>query len=662
MLRGGVFLVMSHGYRKDIDGLRAIAVASVVVFHAFPEWLSGGFIGVDIFFVISGYLITGILIEDAAANNLSIWRFYERRIRRIFPALILVLVASLVFGWVALFPLEYEQLGQHALAAVAFLSNIQLWSEAGYFDAAAHAKPLLHLWSLGIEEQFYLFWPLVVWAAIKARVSLIIVVVVLGALSFAVNVSILQADPISAFYLPHMRIWELLIGAGLAVLVRRMPPIRTRVISAAIANVLSFTGLALIVGAIASLTSETPFPGWSALPPTIGAALMIAAGEKAWVNRYFLSLRPLVWVGLISYPLYLWHWPLLSFASIVEGGAVAFDLRVLLVIVSVALAAATYLLVERPIRRYRIRSLFIVPGSLVAMALIAVFGHSIVLLAGIEERSAIQHLTQVAGQFVGPKWAYSTDDECMNRYPLEGVENFGWWFCVTNSDQPPQILLYGTSLANQMYPGIVSNPAFAGKSVLSIGTCEPIWIDPELPFGEEGFSPCSGDRAVRQQYLIDSILAGGSVEYVIIAGLWPDPPPSFVSALIKRISQIDQAGAKLILTSPYVAPAYDIRSCFARPFKTTENDCVVPLREAENLSATFLDVGQAVHELYPDVVLFDTNRLFCDDRECSMIHDGMPMLRDEHLHWSEFASHRAADLLAELAATTAPNLLSMEQR
>lgn len=205
---------LSHPkYRPDIDGLRAIAVLSVVAYHAFPDWLQGGFIGVDVFFVISGYLISTIIFQNLDTGTFSFAEFYARRINRIFPALLLVLVASYVFGWFALLADEYKQLGKHIAAGAGFISNIALWNEAGYFDNSAELKPLLHLWSLGIEEQFYIVWPLLLWLFWKLKFNPFTITIFVAVVSFYLNVKGINEDAVAAFYSPQTRFWELLCGS-----------------------------------------------------------------------------------------------------------------------------------------------------------------------------------------------------------------------------------------------------------------------------------------------------------------------------------------------------------------------------------------------------------------------------------------------------------------
>jgi peptidoglycan/LPS O-acetylase OafA/YrhL len=338
------------GYRADIDGLRGLAVLAVVGYHAFPYWFRGGFIGVDVFFVISGFLISSIIISGLEHHRFSLAAFYGRRIRRIFPALLIVLASCCVGGWFLLFADEYKQLGKHIAAGAGFVANLTLWREGGYFDHAAETKALLHLWSLGIEEQFYIAWPVLLCFLIRHFHHALATTLALAAASFALSLHVLSSDEIASFYSPQTRFWELLIGAALAQVSRR----RATVLfggGARAANAQSVTGLALIGIGLVTISQEHPFPGWRALLPTVGAALIIAAGSSAWLNRKVLAGRLLVGFGLISFPLYLWHWPLLTFARIVESEMPSRTTRVALVFVAVALSWLTYRLVERPIRQ-----------------------------------------------------------------------------------------------------------------------------------------------------------------------------------------------------------------------------------------------------------------------------------------------------------------------
>jgi peptidoglycan/LPS O-acetylase OafA/YrhL len=351
-------------YRADIDGLRGIAVLAVVGFHAFPGWVKGGFVGVDVFFVISGYLISSIILGSLAREAFSFAEFYSRRIRRIFPALIVVLIATYVMGWFVLLPEEYKQLGGHILGGAGFISNFLLWRDSGYFDSSAQAKPLLHLWSLGVEEQFYIIWPLLLYFTWKLRSNFLRLILLLALSSFVLNVSQVRDHAVATFYSPATRLWELLIGGILAYLSfhKNEPPtsagqlrgsfhhFTTFLRTQRARDLESFLGFCLVAAAILILAKDKPFPGWWALLPTVGACFLIAAGPAAWFNRVVLQNPVLVWFGLISFPFYLWHWPLLSFAFMDSPVTGSPSMGLVAVVTSIALAWLTYRLVEKPMR------------------------------------------------------------------------------------------------------------------------------------------------------------------------------------------------------------------------------------------------------------------------------------------------------------------------
>jgi peptidoglycan/LPS O-acetylase OafA/YrhL len=337
-------------YRADINGLRAIAVLAVVVFHAWPEWLPGGFVGVDVFFVLSGYLISGIIFKGCRTGNFTFTDFYARRVRRIFPSLVAMLVLCLAYGWLVLLPAEFRQLGGHAAWGSVFLQNVAFWLESGYFDTSAALKPLLHLWSLAVEEQVYLVFPPVVLLAWRFRWPMLPLLFVLFVTSLVACLVATRTAPSAAFFLTPFRTWEFLAGSILALMHDRRgsPVARSWRFEAA-----SWCGLGLLAFGLAWIGEGAGFPGWRAAIPVAGTTLMLAAGPAATPNRWLLSLKPLVWIGLISYPLYLFHWPLLSFLHIIEGPKASPWLVTGAVGLSFALATAAYLGLERTIRPSR---------------------------------------------------------------------------------------------------------------------------------------------------------------------------------------------------------------------------------------------------------------------------------------------------------------------
>ena len=376
-------IALAHNYRPDIDGLRAVAVLSVVIFHAFPDeaWLPGGFVGVDVFFVISGYLISKILFSEIEQHRFSLASFYGRRIRRIFPALAVCLATVLAYGFVVLMPSELAQLGKQVFFGASFLSNFALWSESGYFDRAATSKPLLHLWSLGIEEQFYILWPLLLWIAFKLKAAAIgRLIIGLLVASFAVNIALSLTDTSSDFYLPVSRFWELLAGAALAWR-------RDIAINAGLKHVIALAGIAAILVSARLFTSDMRFPGWLALLPVAGSAAIILAGSNAFVNRTILSNRVAVSVGLISYPLYLWHWPLIAFSYVIRGKPPTSFMAFGIVIASLVLAWATYRFIEGPVRfsSTRVRNTEIVAAC---VAVLGACGLAVWVTGGLPQRFA----------------------------------------------------------------------------------------------------------------------------------------------------------------------------------------------------------------------------------------------------------------------------------
>ena len=469
---------MHPTYRRDIDGLRAIAVLSVLAFHAAPLWMPGGFAGVDIFFVISGYLISSIVLQSLARGTFSVADFYVRRIKRIFPALILMLATVFTVGWFVLYPDEHQQLGKHIVAGVGFVSNVILWRESGYFDAEAELKPLLHLWSLGIEEQFYILWPLLLaftwrWRSIQWPLILGIAMV-----SFLLNLLRAAGHPEATFYLPFTRIWELLIGCTLAYAQRfradelarwqaKLFFSRESVPDARSRNLQAATGLALLAVALSLLDRHRIFPGWWAVFPTVGAFLLIAAGPDTWVSRVLLGNRVMVAIGLISYPLYLWHWPLLSFTRIISPGTPAAALIGGAVVLAFAFATLTYRFVERPIRSYRHGTRIAIPLAATA-AVLGLFG-LVTSLSILQPRSAAFDVAK----YLRPGTERPFPGPNMRQIFVQSGK------LLAQGSAQRQILFIGDSNIEQYYPRLdwllTRNPEAARSIVFaSSGGCVPI--------------------------------------------------------------------------------------------------------------------------------------------------------------------------------------------
>ncbi|MBB5729222.1 acyltransferase family protein [Sphingomonas prati] len=375
-------------YRPDIDGLRAVAVGAVLLFHAGFTAFSGGFVGVDVFFVISGYLIGRALFADADAGRLSIARFYERRFRRILPALLVVMLATLVVGTFVLLPSELIGLGKSIVASALFGANFYFHATQNYFGGVPLSKPLLHMWSLAVEEQYYLVWPIVVlllyrFGLKRWRTPLIVVAITL---SLAAAEVMLSYSPKTTFYMLPMRAWELLAGALIAT--GDLPAVRRR----ASAEALSAVGLALILAPIFLYTETIRFPGLSAVPPVLGTALLIHIGQSVPSRTHrLLSLPPVLFVGLISYSLYLWHWPIFSLHFLATQRDATTSESIAMLALSVLLAWLSWRFIERPFRRPAAdgaprRTTIVLVASGAALLVTAGAGLAVNALRGLPQR------------------------------------------------------------------------------------------------------------------------------------------------------------------------------------------------------------------------------------------------------------------------------------
>lgn len=481
-------------YRPDIDGLRAVAVISVVAFHAFPHWIQGGFIGVDIFFVISGFLISTIIFQNLDNGTFSFFDFYARRVKRIFPALLIVLASCYTFGWFVLLSEEFKALGKHIAAGAGFVSNLFLWSESGYFDKSAETKPLLHLWSLGIEEQFYIVWPVLLWVAWKRKFNLATIATVIASASLYLNLKGIKHDATATFYSPQTRFWELLCGSLLAWFVlykhhdlrqygRRVDQLMARVIysvdrendGATLSNALSVAGILLLCFGFWHINDEFSFPGKWAIVPVLGAVFIIAAGPKGWVNRTFLTHPIAVSIGALSFPLYLWHWPLLVFARIVEAGVPSRNIRIGVVIAAVVFAWLTVQLVERHIRGGGFTKVKVLILALL-MAVIGYIGYDAFEQKGYKDRfinvmNAGVNDSLSYNWFIGFRYG-----ECFLDPQNDPVHDFAEHCGSTRANNRSLLMIWGDSHAASLYRGFADNAASHNYNVgqYTVSACPPI--------------------------------------------------------------------------------------------------------------------------------------------------------------------------------------------
>lgn len=627
--------------------MRGIAVLIVVIFHAFPSFLAGGFVGVDIFFVISGFLISKILITSYEKKTFRYADFYSRRIKRIFPALVVVLAASLTFGWFALFPDEYKLLGKHIVGGAGFVSNILLWFEVGYFDTAAETKPLLHLWSLGIEEQFYIFWPILLGIAFRFRANVLQLTFILLTLSLLVNVAGVHKLPSATFYSIASRAWELLIGASLAYLsmqrmsiyfggVRRQVPgggSDTAPLfdssSPAGRNLMSVVGLGFIILACVLVRGGKSFPGWWALLPTLGAALLIAAGPAAWVNRVILSSRLFVWIGLISYPLYLWHWPLLSFAQIVESGTPAIGIRAAAVGAAVLLAWLTYKLLETPIRRQAKGSPATVVVLSVLMVAVAGVGGWVYKKEGLPLRASIVENANLQKALI------TVEDRdnaaaCKARYGFDTL----WEYCLlAQVDKAPTVALIGDSHAYHVVAGFMKYYGERGENLLYLGTRIPFW----------GVTPGVNDRYQEATpQMLELALKTESIKTVVISTIVKlnndtEEGKLLVEQFRATLRKYVDAGKQVIYFYDVPTLDFDPRACIKRAgiaSSTTNRDCSMAAADYRKAVAANDQIVASVLKGFPTITTFAPATYLCDESRCRGMIDKKLMYRDtNHLSY-----------------------------
>lgn len=527
-------------YRADIDGLRASAVMPVVLFHAGVPVITGGFTGVDVFFVISGYVISARLLEDLHSEHFSIISFYERRVRRIFPALLFVLAATTIAAGFLLLPPEMVDFSKSLVASSFFVSNIYFWKQSGYFDIASTLRPLLHLWTLAVEEQFYILMPLAMYVtyALGSRWRLIFCPICLA--SFILSVAVINVVPSADFYLLPTRTWELVLGA---LLVLTPPPTPSRMI----AELSAVAGAILLIFGFFFLSDTTPFPGANALYPCLGAALLIYAGtsHSPFVNR-IISLKPIVWIGLISYSLYLVHWPLIVLSRFYllrnpRGVEIA-----LLIAASIALAVFSYEVIESPFRRKIIARQ---KGALFAQGSVAM---AVVVLVGM------------FGVSKGFAWRFPDFKE----QAIPGVEQWHPGVCFLGGSQAPSqwnadtctlttgnnasLLLWGDSFAAHYVPGLLRNKNAIPFNIIQYTSagCPPI-----LDYFSYALPHCQQFNAGAMK-LIDRTRP----KVVVLSARWDLLLSRGFPGLQETVDRIASTSGKIIVVGPSPEFGVDVQS------------------------------------------------------------------------------------------------------
>lgn len=640
-------------YRREIDGLRCVAVLPVIGFHGGLKFLSGGFVGVDIFFVISGYLITGIIISELEAGKFSVARFYERRARRILPALSIVILSCIPFAWLWMLPSQMEDFAKSIVAVALFVSNFLFWAEQGYFAPAAVTKPLLHTWSLAVEEQYYLLFPLmlmVLWRFGRAKVVWVIATVAI--LSFGVCEWGWRHAPTANFYLAPSRAWELFVGSICAFAANGKPQRRS--------NILSLLGLALILFSIVYYDEFTPFPSVYALAPVIGTALIILYGSAdTWTGR-ILGLPPIVGIGLISYSAYLWHQPLFAFARLRSLTGPPQWLMICLAVLSLGLAYLSWRFVEKPFRR---RGAGPLPNrarvfQAAAVATVALIGMGTI---GQVERGMPYRFSSVA--LVDPNAAGT------GAGPTGCVQDFGSVDsspCLIGDASPIRIAVIGDSHATQWVPALVQlarTRRWQFELFSKVGCPAPA-IDFALDTLRRNYHECSTWRSA----VLSKIATRKYAAVVITSATFiytkknhmdlisPDRWRAGLSSLFDQFAQ-RKTPVLYIVDNPHFP--FDPVQCTQLALKIgydPAKECSVRSQPLWDPQARDQELAAARQAKGVDTLNLD--KYFCGGGACSPYRGGTLMMRDDN-HISNAAAERIAPDIAQaletVLATGAPN-------
>ena len=648
---------MESNYRSDLDGLRAVAVIPVILYHLGVGWVPGGFVGVDIFFVISGYLITGVIVREAANREFSLIRFYERRIRRIFPALFVVLICTALVGFFILDAGTFDELGRSLLATTLFSSNLYFWQQVGYFDTAAELKPLLHTWSLAVEEQFYVFFPIFLILLLRFfKSSYKYIVALVGLVSLICCIALVSHTGID-FYFAPLRAWELILG-GLLVL-GVFPKISNKIF----ANGLSLLGISSILASIFIFSTNTPYPGVAAVLPTLGAFLIIYSGNeyKTFVGN-FLSWRPIVFIGLISYSLYLWHWPVVVFAKYYLIKPLSAGQEILIFLLTFLLSLISWHWVEKPFRNHTAfsqKSIF--AFGLSTIVILSFLGGGISLLQGLPQRFAADLVIDEKmnrnnlEESVLAKDAKSrelTDVDFVNSLSEASFTVLG------SADQKKSFAVIGDSHSGVLASGLdilAKNIKVSG--LLSSSSDCPFLFGMNTNFAKK----C----AEYNNRLLVFLEAHPEIHTVFLAADWhvyamrienPDAlelllpvgqEPDGQKDILFFQQGLEQMLAKLLKLNKEVVILGDVPTVCCRVqeansmairTKRDVNDIVgLSYADFQAQSATVSQIFEAIQTTYPAVKFLDISEALCTNGKCLVAQDGIPFYRDTH-HLSAYGS------------------------
>lgn len=639
-------------YRADIDGLRAVAVLSVVIFHAFPAVMPGGFVGVDVFFVISGFLISTIIFKEIDKGSFTFYDFYARRIRRIFPALIVVSFFCYVAGWFLLFPDEFSQLGKHLFGGSAFISNFILINESGYFDNSAESKPLLHFWSLAIEEQFYFIWPLLLVLFAKNKKDFLRVVVAGFIISFAVCVYKTRLDPSTAFYLPYTRFWELLAGGGMAWSALYLSNTLNTRFGSKVNEILSFSGVLLLIFSFVFISSKSNFPGFLATLPVLAAVFIISSGPDALINKFVLSNKIFVWIGKVSFPLYLWHWPILSFLRIVSGGTPSAWEICIAVAVSMFLAWLTFEFVEKRVRFRKGRVTIISLCS--CMVIVGCLGALSYKSGGFPSRVSIEAYMANRSQLIREP---SIDDECIKK--MGGDKPLFDYCRYSSANTSKNVIVFGDSHAHAAFPGIAKIMSEKGYNtiLLANSSCPPF------------VGTFTGETAAQQEFctkriteLLEKVKKIKNIEgvFVFTRGAkyltgrdFGNEGQADHSVMInaedfkigaqKTINKLMGVSKKIFFVSENPELRFTASSCLPRPLGGAAHNCTVDRSSVDIRQHEHMKILTSLN----NITVIDSRNVFCSALYCSPFSDKGTLLYADDNHISQAGSEYQARMLSD---------------
>jgi len=635
-------------YRPEIDGLRAVAVVPVILFHAGFTTFNGGFVGVDVFFVISGYLITSLIIGDLATGTFSLAEFYERRARRILPALFLVMLCAIPFAWQWMLPGQFKDFIQSLIATATFSSNVLFWSETDYFAGPAAAKPLLHTWSLAIEEQFYILFPVLLMILWKfARRAPAILLSILAIVSFATSVWMTYNFPSAAFYLLPFRAWELLIGALCAIHLARETP----ALSLALRQTLGASGLALIVAAIFLYDPNWPFPGYWAALPAVGTALLILFATSGTLTNRLLCSAALPKIGLISYSAYLWHHPIFAFLRLRMLAEPSHTHYIAAILATFALAYLTWKYVETPFRNRRnplpfLRNprqvLIVTTGSIAA---VAAFG---LLVLASDARSG-----KLLNSDLGILTMAELEAQLMPNRGLSDLCNGALSLTSPNcrTSDTPEIVVWGDSFAMHIVDAVQAANPDAGILQLTQSVCAPIvGVTSFSPTGPHNLRWAAGCNAFNDDVL-RIIRDTPSIKAVLVASpfdaligetdlLFSDGSVSdnsdrkLAQAFVATLGAITATGKQPIIVSPPPRNGTNLGDCVAKRilFRMDLRACRFVIANLTPVHQKVAALLRSVQPRFPVIWLSDA---ICPDEICTPYRNGGLIYRDwGHLsHW-----------------------------